>query len=282
MNDEHEVSENGKTPPHRGNRLAGLLESISIDRRFMTLVLITLILLAAHFSFGILESYEKTLLAIGVSFAAEIVFSLTILRKWPHLGSAYMSGISIGILLRSPFLWPYALAALITITSKYALRVRGRHIWNPSNFAFAAMFFLAPFAAVPLSVQWGNNIWPMLLIWIIGSITIWKLKRFHICAAYVLGFVVFALIRSWITGDPFLVELAPITGPMYQLFIFFMITDPKTTVRSKKGQAGVAFLVAFVEFFFRLGESVSAPFYALFFVGPIALLYEIYRSPSDD
>ena len=30
-------------------------------------------------------------------------------------------------------------------------------------------------------------------------------------------------------------EVAPITGPMYQLFVFFMITDPKTTVRSKIG-----------------------------------------------
>ena len=34
---------------------------------------------------------------------------------------------------------------------------------------------------------------------------------------------------------------------MYQLFIFFMITDPKTTVRPKWAQCLVAFLVAAVE-----------------------------------
>ena len=62
---------------------------------------------------------------------------------------------------------------------------------------------------------------------------------------------------------------------MYQLFIFFMITDPKTTVRSKMGQCVVAFLVALVEMIFRLDRVVYAPFYALFLVGPVALLIEI-------
>ena len=63
---------------------------------------------------------------------------------------------------------------------------------------------------------------------------------------------------------------------MYQLFIFFMITDPKTTVRPKWAQSLVVVLVAAVEMVFRLMELVYAPFYALFLVGPIANLIEIY------
>jgi Na+-translocating ferredoxin:NAD+ oxidoreductase RnfD subunit len=63
---------------------------------------------------------------------------------------------------------------------------------------------------------------------------------------------------------------------MYQLFIFFMITDPKTTVRSKRGQILVAFLVAVVETLLRFDQSVYAPFYALFIVGPAALLVEMW------
>ena len=62
---------------------------------------------------------------------------------------------------------------------------------------------------------------------------------------------------------------------MYQLFIFFMITDPKTTVRPKRGQCTVAFAVAAVEAIFRLLEFVHAPYYALFLVGPTANLIEI-------
>ena len=62
---------------------------------------------------------------------------------------------------------------------------------------------------------------------------------------------------------------------MYQLFIFFMITDPKTTVRSFRGQCLVAFLVAAVEAIFRLLEFVHSPYYALFIVGPAANLVEM-------
>jgi Na+-translocating ferredoxin:NAD+ oxidoreductase RnfD subunit len=85
-----------------------------------------------------------------------------------------------------------------------------------------------------------------------------------------------AYVRRWVTGHPFLAEVAPITGPMYQLFIFFMITDPKTTVQTTWGQCVVAFLVALVEMLLRLNESVYAPLYALFLVGPAANLIEIW------
>jgi Na+-translocating ferredoxin:NAD+ oxidoreductase RnfD subunit len=114
----------------------------------------------------------------------------------------------------------------------------------------------------------------MLVIWSLGSIIIWRLKRFHICAVYVVSFVVLALIRSYIVGDPWQSEVSPVTGPEYQLFIFFMITDPKTTVRSIRGQCLVAFLVAAAEMGFRLEQSIYAPLYALFCVGPVALLVE--------
>jgi hypothetical protein len=53
-----------------------------------------------------------------------------------------------------------------------------------------------------------------------------------------------------------------------------MVTDPKTTVRSRRGQYLVVFLVAFVEMLLRLNEVLYAPFYALFMVGPAALLVE--------
>ena len=75
-------------------------------------------------------------------------------------------------------------------------------------------------------------------------------------------------------------SIAPITGPMYQLFIFFMITDPKTTVLTRKGQCFVAFLVAFVEMILRLNEAIYAPFYALFIVGPAANAFEIWRGET--
>jgi Na+-translocating ferredoxin:NAD+ oxidoreductase RnfD subunit len=250
---------------------------LSAENRYIPPIFITMILLVGQISFGMLESYKKTLLAIGTALVAELVLSRIMVGKWPHLASAYITGISVGILVRSPAYWPYVLCALLSITSKYVLRYRGRHLWNPSNFGISALLFLASDAAASLSIQWGNYVGPMLVIWALGAVIIWRVRRFHITATYVVSFLGFALIRSWMTGNPWQAEVAPLTGPEYQLYIFFMITDPRTTVKSVKAQCIVAFAVALVEMVLRLNQVVYAPFYALFLVGPTALLIEMWR-----
>ena len=249
---------------------------MTFDNRFLGPLLITCILIAAHLSFGILEGYERTATAIATAIGAEMLLGRVTYGRWPHLASAYITGISVGILIRSPFLWPYFLCSLMSIVSKYVLRVRDRHLWNPSNFGVSAVLFLAPATVSLLSVQWGNNIWPMVVIWLLGSVIVWRVGRLHISATYVASFLLFSLVRSAITGNTWLASVAPITGPMYQLFIFFMVTDPKTTVRPKWAQCVVVFVVALVEMLLRLAEVVYAPFYALFLVGPAALLLEMW------
>lgn len=246
-----------------------------IDKRYLAPVLVTLVLLVGQVTFGFLESWSRTALAIGTSMAVELLLGRIFGGRWPHLASAYVSGISVGMLVRSPEFWPYALCSAISITSKYVIRVDGRHIWNPSNLGIVAMLVLASDTVASLSVQWGNTLLPMAVVWIFGTVIISTLGRLHITGTYVASFVAFALLRSAVTGHPFLAEAAPITGPMYQLFIFFMITDPKTTVKPTWAQCLVAFLVAAVEAGFRLMEFVHAPYYALFVVGPAANLIEI-------
>ncbi len=248
----------------------------SLDNRYLPPLFITTILVVGHFAYGILESYERTALAIVSALVAELVLGRIFFGKWINLSSAYISGISVGILLRSPAFWPYAWCSVISIMSKYVLRVKGRHLWNPSNFGICVLLFLAPETVAALTVQWGNFIWPLLVIWILGSVIIWRAKRIHISVTYVLSFFLFAFVRSWITRDPWQSEVSAITGPMYQLFVFFMVTDPKTTVRSRKWQCIVVFIVAFVEMLLRLNHVVYAPLYALFIVGPAAMLIELW------
>jgi Na+-translocating ferredoxin:NAD+ oxidoreductase RnfD subunit len=247
----------------------------SIENRYLPPFFITMILLVAQISFGVLESFERTLLAIGTAMACEVVLGRWMYGKFPHLASAYISGISVGILLRSPEFWPYALCSALAITSKYVIRWRGRHLWNPSNFAIVALLLLAPEFVSTLSVQWGNDFWPMLVVWVLGAFITFRVRRFHITAVYVVSFVFFSYLRSHITGHSFLAEVAPITGPMYQLFIFFMITDPRTTVKNRTAQCVVAFLVAAVEMVLRLEENIHAPYYALAIVGTAANLIDI-------
>ena len=248
---------------------------LRIDNRYLAPILVTLVLVMGQVAFGFLESWSRTTLAISTAILTEMVLSRLLSGKWPHLASSYISGISIGMLIRSPEFWPYALCSAISITSKYVLRIEGRHLWNPSNFGIVAMLVLASDAVAALSVQWGNNLLPMAVVWIFGSVIIHRLGRFHITLTYVASFLAFSLLRAAVTGHPWPSEVAPLTGPMYQLYIFFMITDPKTTVHSRWGQCVVAFLVAAVEAGLRLLKFIHSPYYALFLVGPAANLVEI-------
>ncbi len=229
--------------PARSGGHSPVARFFRVENRYLPPIFITLILLVSQLSFGVLESFSRTLLAIGTAIVFELVLARLTYHQFPILASAYITGISVGILIRSPEFWPYALTSAIAITSKYVLRWRGRHLWNPSNFAICAMLLLAPEYVATLSIQWGNTVWPMLVVWVLGAFIIWRVKRFHITATYVVSFIVLAAVRTLFTGQRFLAEVAPITGPMYQLYIFFMITDPKTTVKSKRGQCIVVFLV---------------------------------------
>jgi hypothetical protein len=64
---------------------------------------------------------------------------------------------------------------------------------------------------------------------------------------------------------------------MFQLFIFFMITDPKTITRGDRSQCLVVVLIALTETALRLVfEDVYSLYHSLFIVGPIANLVGIW------
>src|SRR5215470_15609921 len=257
---------------------SALSRFFSIENRYLAPMLITTILVVGQISYGLLESFTRTVLAIAAAMLLELALGRLSYGKFPNLASSYITGISVGILIRSPAFWPYALCSAIAITSKYVIRWKGRHLWNPSNFAICVLLLLAPEAVSTLSIQWGNAVWPLLIVWTLGALITWRVKRFHITATYVLSFWAFAALRGLITGHGFLAEVAPITGPMSQLFIFFMITDPKTTVKSKQAQCIVGFLPAAVGSGRRFGEDNHATCYARRIVGESARAIEVWAT----
>jgi hypothetical protein len=272
---------------------------------YLAPILITCILALGEYEYRILESYWHTALAIVASSLLEIILSRWVTGKWPHLASAYITGISVGILVRSYELWPYIACSLLSISSKYAIRVKGRHLFNPSNLGVSILLWLEVIA--PLSQQWGNDIWPSVVILCLGSLILFTLGRLHITLTYLVAFTLLSFLRSAVSGRVLISELALLTQPSYQLFMFFMITDPKTTTRTWRRQCAVAVLVAVVETLLRLygpeiavglaaagdallglfgGEGgidplkmhldVHAPYYALFLVAPVTNLIEIW------
>src|ERR1051325_5657989 len=95
---------------------------LRLDNRYVPPLFITCILLVGHLAYGILESYERTALAIVAAIVTELVLGRIFLGKWLNVSSAYITGISVGILIRSPAFWPYALCSVLSIMSKYVLR----------------------------------------------------------------------------------------------------------------------------------------------------------------
>ena len=239
---------------------------------------ITLLLFIGQLSFQMLDNYIYIVISICTAIITEIILSKLLLGKMKSFASAYITGISVGILIRSTMVWPYIITAVLSIMSKYVLRYKGRHLWNPSNFGISWMLFMAPLDVAGLSIQWGSNFIGLIVIWVLGFAIVYRAKRFHVTITYVISFIALAYLRSLIVGDTFLAEVSPLTGPMYQLFIFFMITDPPTSVSTRKGRILVVILVALVEFVLRLNSFIYAPFYALFLVGPLAKYIDLKMS----
>jgi Na+-transporting NADH:ubiquinone oxidoreductase subunit NqrB len=187
-------------------------------------------------------------------------------------------------------LWPFVLGGFLAIASKYVLQYKNNHLWNPTNFAIVALLLAAPNRISVLSHQWGNDLATNLVIWGFGLVIAWRVKVLHITLTYVASFLLLNTLRSTVLGQPLPPELAPITGPMYQLFVFFMITDPRTIVRDRRWQMAVAVIIALVETLIRFASDQAFPLpiafnaapalAALFLVGPVAKFLDLRRAPN--
>ncbi len=249
--------------------------------------LITVILVVGEARYGALGGFEKLALTLGTCVLVEAGLGYFLLGRVPPLQSAYISGVSLSLLLRPTggLAWPFVVGAALAIGSKYVLRYRGRHLWNPSNLGIALLLLLAPNRVAILSHELGNDLVVNAVIWGLGLLIAARARVLHVSATYALAFVTLAAGRAWLLGAPLLAELAPITGPMYQLLVFFMLTDPRTTVRSRRGRILTVLVVALVEAGIRLGNDLEVaalaplapapPILALFVVGPIALYVDL-------
>src|SRR3954468_978237 len=260
-----------------------------IDPRYLIAFLITLVLVAGQFRYHILGGYDRLALALGACMVTEALLSWFDRGKIVNLQSAFISGISLTLLIKPQggALWPFALGGFLAISSKYVLRYRDNHLWNPTNFAITALLLVAPDRVSVLSHQFGNDLLTNLVIWTFGLIIAARVGVLHITLTYVLSFLILGVVRASALGLPVLPEIAPITGPMYQLFVFFMITDPRTVVRGRRKQMLVAILIAVMEALIRVAADLGMPlptaftagpaFLALATVGPVAKWIDLLR-----
>jgi Na+-translocating ferredoxin:NAD+ oxidoreductase RnfD subunit len=262
---------------------------VQLDPRYLIAFLITLVLLTAQFRYHMVGGYARLAVALSTCMAVEALLSWFVRGRVVNLQSAYISGISLTLLIKPQggVLWPFVVGGFLAIASKYVLQYRNNHLWNPTNFAISTLLLAAPGTVSILSHQWGNDLATNLVIWAFGLVIVARVRVLHITLTYVAAFLALNALRSVIMGQPLLPEIAPITGPMYQLFVFFMITDPRTIVRDRRWQIAVAVIIALVEALIRLASdqgwplplafNVAPAFFALATVGPIAKWIDLRR-----
>ena len=253
----------GRTLTIRGTPYPVLLPTIRDPRLHLASVIITLQVLGqAAFDFRV--SIAQILLSLGTCALLEagIAFRRQHVLMWP--ASALITGNGVAFILRVPGThhgdwwslrgwWIFVGTAAVSLLSKYVIRWRGGHIFNPSNIGLVLCFLvLGESRAEPLDFWWGPmSTWMALALIVIVAGGLAILSRLHLLVIAVAFWVAFAagigLLAA--TGHAMTARwhVGPITGPYFWwilvtspeilVFLFFMITDPKTTPKNTWARA---------------------------------------------
>jgi Na+-transporting NADH:ubiquinone oxidoreductase subunit NqrB len=158
--------------------------------------------------------------------------------------SALISGLSLCLLLRTNSIALAIAVAVITIGSKFILRLNGKHIFNPTNGGIVAMLVLTDQVWVSPG-QWGSAAFFAFLMACLGGIVVNRAARSDVTYAFIMFYCALLFGRSWYLGEPMAIPLHRLESGALLLFTFFMISDPKTTPDSRAGRVLFAALVAF-------------------------------------
>jgi hypothetical protein len=157
--------------------------------------------------------------------------------------SALISALSLCLLLRTDHLAWAAAAALIAILSKALVRVRGKHVFNPTNGALVAVLLLGDGVWVSPG-QWGTGATFAFAIACAGLAVVHRSSRSDVTLAFLAAYATLLVGRSWSLGEPLAIPLHRLQSGAFLLFSFFMISDPRTTPDSRPGRVVFATLVA--------------------------------------
>ncbi|HZO33962.1 MAG TPA: FG-GAP-like repeat-containing protein [Gaiellaceae bacterium] len=184
---------------------------------------------------------------------------------WP--ASAMLTGNGVAFVLRVPGTrhgdwwstrgwWIFAATAAVSLLSKHVLQVRGTHVFNPSNIGLVLCFLVLPVSkAEPLDFWWGPmSGWLVLALAVIlaGGFTILsRLSLLRVAlgfwASFAAGLAVLAAAGHQMTARWHLGPIGGIhfwwvlvTSPEVLVFLFFMITDPRTAPRGPRARVAYA------------------------------------------
>ncbi len=213
-----------------------------LDPRLYQIGALTLLLLYGVFILDFDVTLLRAALIVGTAIVTQRIASrMAGIAFDPK--SASISGLSLSLLLRSESVAPLLVAAVIAVGSKFVLRVRGKHVFNPTNFAMVVMLLLTGKVWVSPG-QWGSMAFFGFLIACIGGLVVNRAARSDVTFAFIAVWSALVIGRSLWLGEPMAIPLHRLENGALLLFTFFMISDPKTTPDSRAGRVFFAAAVA--------------------------------------
>jgi enediyne biosynthesis protein E5 len=212
------------------------------DPRLYQIGALTLLLLYGIFALGFDITLTRSALLLGTALATQAICArIKGIAFDPR--SAAISGLSLSLLLRSESLMLLLAGALIAVASKFVIRIRGKHIFNPTNIAIVVLMLLSKHVWVSPG-QWGNVAFFGFLIACIGGLVVNRAARSDVTYAFIVAWSALVMGRSLWVGEPLTIPFHRLESGALLLFTFFMISDPKTTPDSRAGRILFASLVA--------------------------------------
>jgi len=195
-------------------------------------------------------------------------------RPTRSLRSAIITSFSVTLLLRTCTWWIHPLAVSAAIGSKFIIRWRGKHLFNPANFGVLFALALLPGAWISAG-QWGQDV--AFAGWIVGmgSFVTRQARRADISWTF-LGFYVSALAMrvTWL-GQRWAVLAHQLSSDALLLFAFFMISDPMTIPNDGRGRAAHAALVCALAYLWQFYfYRTNGLLWALLIAAPAVALWD--------
>jgi Na+-transporting NADH:ubiquinone oxidoreductase subunit NqrB len=156
--------------------------------------------------------------------------------------SALISGLSLCLLLRTNSELLAVAGAALAVFGKFLIRVRGKHVFNPTNFAIVALLLTGEAWVSP--GQWGSAAFFGFLLVCLGGLVVNRAARGDVTLAFLAAYAGLVIGRSLWLGEPMAIPAHRLENGALLIFAFFMISDPRTTPDSRAGRIVFAALVA--------------------------------------
>jgi Na+-transporting NADH:ubiquinone oxidoreductase subunit NqrB len=220
-------------------------------------------------------SLARLLVTFGTCIGTQMVCTHFTTKDHSSVKSALISALSLCLMLKTNLLWVSAFAAFLSIGSKFLIRVKGKHVFNPTNFGIIVSLLVTGQAWISPG-QWGSDAMLLFMVGILGLSVLIRVKRLDTAIAFLIGFCGLAFSRSVIYQgwelDHFFLTFS--SGTLL-LFTFFMITDPAATPSHKWARIIWAFAVGALAFYLQAFKWVNgAPLWALFFLSPLTIVLD--------